>query len=88
MFGWLLVLPLAAGVATVVCSTVCLLIDIGLLLTGGGNPRGIHGRCRAAAHLTRIARPGAYSVDAHVFGRRVMKFTEEPRRGDRRPTDT
>jgi hypothetical protein len=73
---WALALPLGMGAATVLCAMVCFLTDMALLLTVVG----LQVRCVAVAALLcaslALLGPGAYSVDARLFGRRVVFFQD------------
>ncbi len=73
---WVLALPLSTGFMTVLCAAACCAGDIGLLLTTVGP----QARCIVLAALLSaslaLLGPGAYSVDARLFGRRVMVFQD------------
>jgi hypothetical protein len=73
---WAVALPLGMGAATVLCAIVCFLADMALLLTVVG----LQVCCVVVAALLcaslAFLGPGAYSVDAHLFGRRVVVFQD------------
>lgn len=67
-----LIAALCLGFLTPVAAALCCAIElISLLGTGGGDARVVTLSALNAAALALIG-PGAYSVDARLFGRRVM----------------
>ena len=80
---WVLAVPLGVGLGTVPCALVCCVADIGLLLTAVGPQKG----CIVLGTLLSVSLallgPGAYSADARLFGRRVVRFGDKPDSHDR-----
>jgi hypothetical protein len=71
-------LCLGLGVVTPYCAAISCLLEVGLLITTGCPSRFQLTTSALTAGATAGLGPGAYSVDARLFGRRVFKI---PRRG-------
>jgi hypothetical protein len=73
--AWLLALLLLAGAITPLACLLCCLLSITVVSRTGWNasstPALMMGLCAAALALLG---PGAYSLDAYLFGRRVVKL--------------
>jgi len=74
----LLGLCLCLGVVTPYCAAVSCVLELALLLTAGGPGRFQFGLSALTAAATAGLGPGAYSIDARLFGRKV--FTIPPGR--------
>jgi hypothetical protein len=84
MACWTLAVPLGIGLATVICAAAYLVVDVELLLTAvGPHVRFIAVAALLSASLALLG-PGAYSLDARLFGRRVVVFRNNRSRADRR----
>jgi hypothetical protein len=70
-------LCLSAGFLTPYSAIVCCIIQLAELVTGGTNEFHLAVSILNAAILAVLG-PGAYSVDARIFGRRILDVT--PRR--------
>ena len=71
-------LCLGLGVATPYCAAVSCVLELTLLVTAGGPGRFQFGMSALTAAATAGLGPGAYSIDARLFGRKV--FTIPPGR--------
>jgi hypothetical protein len=74
----LLALCLCLGVVTPYCAGVSCVLELALLFTAGGPGRFHLGMSALTAAATAGLGPGAYSIDARLFGRQV--FTIPPGR--------
>ena len=69
----LLALSLCLGLFTPYCSAIGFVLQLGLLMAGRGAD-GFHlGVSATASGILACLGPGAYSVDAKIFGRRVFR---------------
>ncbi len=75
----LIALCLCLGVLTPYCAAASCLLELALLTTSGGPGRFQLTMSALTAAATAGLGPGAYSIDARLFGRRV--FTIPPGRG-------
>jgi len=65
---------LVAGFITPYASTSCLVIELIILLLHRGVDEYHVGHLIVNCGVLTVLGPGAYSVDARLFGRRVLKF--------------
>lgn len=77
-FG-VLAIMLCLGFLTPYCAALCCLIQMGVFFLTGGD----HSRIHLAISILNsgvlaLLGPGAYSIDARIFGRRLLYFP--PRR--------
>jgi hypothetical protein len=67
-------LLLAVGFATPICASICCVAEAYVLV----ETYGMHPMCVSASALVALALallgPGAYSVDARLFGRKIVVF--------------
>ena len=70
----ILAFSLAIGFATPICAALCCIVEIGSLLGAGSVAQICSGACALIALALVLLGPGAYSVDARLFGRRSVVF--------------
>lgn len=70
-------LCLCAGLLTPYCAILCGLMQLAVLLMGGGNHRFDLAISILNAAILGVLGPGAYSLDARLFGRRVLSVPAE-----------
>ncbi|WP_263357235.1 hypothetical protein [Acidicapsa ligni] len=72
-----LVLPVSAlclGIRTPYASIVSCLIELALIVMAGTRPELLIVLSIASTAVLGILGPGAYSLDSHIFGRRIIRF--------------
>jgi uncharacterized membrane protein YphA (DoxX/SURF4 family) len=74
----LLVIPLCLGFLTPYCSAISCIVQLGVLLADGGADRFHLIVSILTSVILIVMGPGAYSIDARLFGRRLL--TVPPRR--------
>ena len=80
---WAVAIALWLGFFTPVAATLCVLIEVGMLLSGIGVLQAIHVCAVLDAFALTLLGPGAYSLDAKLFGRRRILFsTRESSKGE------
>jgi hypothetical protein len=83
-FAWILpslVLALCVGIATPICASICCIGTIYLLLMTGGMAKFCLSIAALVAFAVALLGPGAYSVDARLFGRTRVVFRNRADRG-------
>ena len=77
---WFLVAPAAVafalclGILTPVVAILCIVLEVSTFLTAGGAIEAVHICAVLDSVAIGLLGPGAYSVDAHLFGRRQVVF--------------
>jgi uncharacterized membrane protein YphA (DoxX/SURF4 family) len=68
----LLALCLFLGLLTPYCAAVASLLEVGLLVSTGFSTGYAFGLCALTAACAAVLGPGAYSLDARLFGRKLI----------------
>jgi hypothetical protein len=70
----ILALLLGVGLATPICASICCVVEACVLLgTHGAGPICVSASALVALSLALLG-PGAYSIDARLFGRKIVVF--------------
>ncbi len=70
----LFALFLGLGLLTPYCSGICFLLQVGLLVAGRPSDEFHLALSAALSGILAFLGPGAYSIDAKIFGRRVLRI--------------
>lgn len=71
---WAVALGLWLGFLTPVVAALCILIEVSIWLSSAGALQAIHICAALDAFALTLLGPGAYSLDARLFGRRKIIF--------------
>jgi hypothetical protein len=67
-------LLLGVGFATPICASICCLVEAYILLSTRGAAPGCVSVSALVALALALLGPGAYSIDARLFGRKIVVF--------------
>jgi hypothetical protein len=74
LLAWVAVISLAVGVLTPVTSLLCVVLELFVWRSAGGDLEVVHVCSVITALALALLGPGGYSVDARLFGRRQVIF--------------
>jgi hypothetical protein len=83
---WFLVAPavvtfaLFLGILTPLMAVLCIVLEVGTFISAGGTIEAVHACAVLDAVAIGLLGPGAYSVDARLFGRRQVVIPESSER--------